>query len=213
VLVYYRARYYDPTIGRFAQRDPIGFHGGINVYTYVQNNPVNATDPLGLWSASIEAYLGIGGGLNIAYSKGTFEMTSRLGVGYGGGLAFDPKGGPSPHAQSVGSGYIAQTFDQVSAELGVGVVGVGGVATYRSGNAVTTPVGGDYGEVSGTNFSTPIEGGKPFTPNFGLHFGASTGVEIGSYSNWGSLSDPSTLVQVQQLPRSFPQAHLLVPTA
>jgi RHS repeat-associated protein len=47
-LYYYRARYYDPTIGRFLTEDPIGFNGGINLYTYVGNNPTNFVDPLGL---------------------------------------------------------------------------------------------------------------------------------------------------------------------
>jgi len=43
------ARYYDPAIGRFLQRDPIGIRGGLNVYTYVQNNPMLGVDPSGLW--------------------------------------------------------------------------------------------------------------------------------------------------------------------
>jgi RHS repeat-associated protein len=47
-LIYYRARYYDPSIGRFTQRDPIGMNAGINPYTYVNANPVNFTDPRGL---------------------------------------------------------------------------------------------------------------------------------------------------------------------
>src|SRR5208283_3839169 len=44
----YRARYYDPTIGRFLSEDPIGFQGGINVYRYVRNNPLLLIDPMGL---------------------------------------------------------------------------------------------------------------------------------------------------------------------
>jgi len=46
-LYYYRARYYDPSIGRFLSEDPIRFWGGIDFYKYVDNNPPNATDPSG----------------------------------------------------------------------------------------------------------------------------------------------------------------------
>jgi len=45
---YYRARYYDPKIGRFISEDPIGFEGGVNFFAYVHNNPANRTDPMGL---------------------------------------------------------------------------------------------------------------------------------------------------------------------
>jgi RHS repeat-associated protein len=47
-LYYYRARYYDPSVGRFISEDPIRFLGGINFQRYVSNNPLNRIDPRGL---------------------------------------------------------------------------------------------------------------------------------------------------------------------
>ncbi len=47
-LYFYRARYYDPASGGFLSEDPIQFSGGINFYSYTENNPINFTDPQGL---------------------------------------------------------------------------------------------------------------------------------------------------------------------
>lgn len=47
-LYYMRARFYDPAIGRFLSEDPIGIAGGLNLYAYAGNDPVNSSDPFGL---------------------------------------------------------------------------------------------------------------------------------------------------------------------
>ena len=46
-LYFYRARYYDPSTGRFLSEDPIGFDGGVNWYAYTNNEPVLFLDPYG----------------------------------------------------------------------------------------------------------------------------------------------------------------------
>ena len=47
-LTYHRARWYDPNLARFMNEDPVGFEGGLNLYAYVDNDPVSLIDPFGL---------------------------------------------------------------------------------------------------------------------------------------------------------------------
>ena len=54
-------RYYDPDTGRYLTPDPIGLEGGLNLYAYVNGNPVNWADPEGLISG--------GGGANGAWEN------------------------------------------------------------------------------------------------------------------------------------------------
>lgn len=49
-VYHYKARAYDPLLGRFLQTDPIGYAGGLNLYMCMENDPVNMVDPMGLQS-------------------------------------------------------------------------------------------------------------------------------------------------------------------
>ena len=65
-LYYYKNRHYNPQLGRFQQRDPLGYDEGINLYQYVNSNPVNWIDPQGLEACRVETL------------KKDFEIPNRL---------------------------------------------------------------------------------------------------------------------------------------
>jgi RHS repeat-associated protein len=86
-LYYYGYRYYSPRLGRWLNRDPIAEEGGLNLYGFVRNAPVDLVDPLGL---AIDArrqgntcYFHVYGGKNQEY-KGSvsYKCPSQC---YGGG--------------------------------------------------------------------------------------------------------------------------------
>jgi RHS repeat-associated protein len=76
---YYRARYYEPDVGRFNSQDPKGFGGGINFYSYGDGNPVGRVDPFGLdWLTNLSNYsAGMGDYLSGGYMN-TWNLTERL---------------------------------------------------------------------------------------------------------------------------------------
>jgi len=67
-LHYNYFRYYNPQTGRYVTTDPIGLAGGINLFAYVQNNPINIVDAFGLeWTDWQEVI-------------GTIEGTTAIGL-------------------------------------------------------------------------------------------------------------------------------------
>jgi RHS repeat-associated protein len=82
-LYYYRARYYSPELQRFLGEDPVGLFGGINLYVYVGNNPVNWMDPWGLWDPKAAAdYLK--NNWKYTYSQGRCAAAVRRAINAGG---------------------------------------------------------------------------------------------------------------------------------
>jgi RHS repeat-associated protein len=93
-------RDHDPETGRWTTRDPILFEGGqFNLYTYVNNDPINLRDPIGLFSASVSAYAGIGAGVKLSVTRNGISWCGELGAGIGADVdvrpfddALDPTG-------------------------------------------------------------------------------------------------------------------------
>lgn len=75
-LYYYRLRYYDPLMRRFISRDPLGILGGLNLYAYTNNDPVNRVDPLGLYAGVDDAIFAGGGALVGILGQGVGDLIS-----------------------------------------------------------------------------------------------------------------------------------------
>jgi len=104
-LHYNYFRHYDPRTGRYLRTDPIGFEGGINIYDYVLNNPINANDPLGLFTY-YESAPGKTGKLKCEALKAANCMETCMGE------TFIVSGGSEKTGHSKGSKhYTDQAFD------------------------------------------------------------------------------------------------------
>jgi hypothetical protein len=163
---YYRARYYDPTVGRFVSEDPVRFRAGKNFYSYVRDNPVNFSDPRGKWAGGFGGIVGgIIGSPSIAGSgEGScalvFDSQGNLGIlcclAFGGGtvvpaggsLSFQGAALDCPNCKTIcdmQGGFVAgQAF-------GADVAGAaGGVSlSLTLKNATITVSGGPAGGVGG----------------------------------------------------------------
>jgi len=86
-LVRFGARDYDPQVGRWTNKDPIRFKGGLNLYVYVENNPINGADASGLWTVQIGGTIqGVWGpAAGVGFAGIAFDGHGNVGVYFGGG--------------------------------------------------------------------------------------------------------------------------------
>ena len=140
---YYRHRVLDPTTGRFTSEDPLGFVDGANRVVYVGNNPINFTDPHGLWQVTIGGGYGYAGRITFGKNQGRWNI--GFGFGYGVGLmgSFSPEDIDPSYASRDLSVNIGVEVSGETKLLGLDISGgLGGVTEADKCNNVETRIGG-----------------------------------------------------------------------
>jgi RHS repeat-associated protein len=154
---FYKARMYDPSTGRFFQTDPAGFGGGVNIYAYAMNDPINGWDPTGLDDcANFYTFVpdGLGGFEQVSdlvICGSTLTAAGGSGGGVVGGSGTNESAGKEPKTQQPQNSTncqhaleVADNLEKASkitgaTALGTGVAGAG-IEVFSGGLA--TPVAG-----------------------------------------------------------------------
>lgn len=146
---YNNFRDYKPEIGRYVQRDPIGFAGGINPYTY-PNNPVNNTDPMGLKEAGYggwEAQFILGYGESsvsccdgqkirqLKYRKVCYGAGFTAGISSGTAVGSQGASCKNPPHSVIGGEFGIPLFGPIGMEGGLGGATTGGFSAFVGATA------------------------------------------------------------------------------
>jgi len=152
---YYRARYYNPTTGRFLSEDPSGFRGGINLYAYARNNPVSFRDPSGLKphdSPLLDPkFLALAAATEAA-GLGPEDPLADLAVGV---EAVEAEVGATEVAEAAAQGFANGQCLQCAESVIDAVEAAGGEANpilIDTGNALKN--GNIYSDIAGENIAT-----------------------------------------------------------
>lgn len=154
-LVQLGAADYNPSTGRWMQKDPIGFGGAdSNLYRYVGNDPVNFIDPEGLFGffvgGKLQGVIGVGGGGGIV--AGVRGIVGTEGSGYNASVTGNVTIPSTVFGASAGRGFEAGVFFLDSSDF-----------KKATEHSIDTPLGGisvftNNGFISGLGFGGPSKG-------------------------------------------------------
>ncbi len=174
-MMYYRARYMIPEIGRFISEDP---HPGklnlpstvTNKYLYVGNNPTRYVDPSGKIFGAILLGSLISGGLNAAFTKG-------------------------PVLEAFGAGFLKGLGAGISIATGGYLLG-GAAALFGASSGVATLFAG-IGGALGSNMFAYSQGARGAGLFIATLFGFGAGLGIGA-STFGGFKPGKAADYLQQ---------------
>jgi RHS repeat-associated protein len=111
---YYGYRYYEPNYQRWLNRNPIQEAGGINLYQFVDNNPINEVDIDGLWGVQVGSVNFGYGDPNLVFDHEVWDETKE---GWHTGLDAIGTIEPTPFADSVNSALYGLEGDWSNAGI------------------------------------------------------------------------------------------------
>jgi RHS repeat-associated protein len=195
-LVRFGARDYDPEIGRWTAKDPVGFAGrNANLYSYTDQNPVDHIDPSGLWQVTV----GIGGTI------GGAPLGPSPGVGaiFGGGgtsIGINDRGQFFVQFQANVTAAPTGAFVGVGAEIGF-QGGISGQSLPAISSETAPYVEGNIGHGFSGGYSFQPGGNADLAVDGLIRGGFGEGIQPASigYQRTTTLATPS-------LPELFPNA-------
>jgi RHS repeat-associated protein len=172
-MYFFRARFYDPNIGRWISNDPIGISRGLNQYMFCSDNPVNYIDPDGCSFMSGLAGAASGAASGTVAGAGVGAIIGAVG---GAGIGAGPGAIAGAVAGAVGgaiSGFVSGAFQDTvgqgaaSGAIAGAMAGATGGAGAVGGVAAGAVVGGVTGAADAY-----VSTGDPLAATFGAVSGA-----------------------------------------